>query len=89
MVILMSNIDGNWCFKSRDKLISIILSSKLALDDDGDDVMGKLSLVSSEIKIGCKLVLDCLAKEAVSQVMDKLRYVKLGSSDESKALPKA
>ncbi|GJX30975.1 hypothetical protein Tco_0240830 [Tanacetum coccineum] len=60
-----------------------------ALDDD-DDVVVKLSLdSSSEIKTRCKVSLACLAKGGVSQVMDKLRYVRLGSSEEGNAWIKA
>ncbi|GJY23333.1 hypothetical protein Tco_0396991 [Tanacetum coccineum] len=51
----------------------------LALDDDGDDVIGKLSLDSSEIKIRCKVVLDCLAKEELSNDVDYLRSSEEGN----------
>ncbi|GJX89942.1 putative reverse transcriptase domain-containing protein [Tanacetum coccineum] len=58
------------CFASQQSYL------RLALDDDGDDVISKLSLDSSEIKIRCKVVLDCLAKEEVQakKVMTKVSW---------------
>ncbi|GKB10850.1 hypothetical protein Tco_0844773, partial [Tanacetum coccineum] len=48
------------------------IQGKKAFDDDDDDgVNGRIAWIQdNEIRIRCKVGLDCLAKEEVSSVMD-------------------